>query len=139
MNFFDIFVVVLYDNFYRMRERRRRVIPWFQTCATISLFLVIFLSLLTKIIMDILHNGYFEISFKEGPFLILFLVLMAFIFFLIKKFYFNNARHVSLYMTFKNMSSKKRNKYKLFTYFVICILPFIFIYILYLDDLHFRK
>jgi|SRR5579885_906193 len=139
MNFFDIWVVVLYDNFYRMHEKGRKVIPWFHTCTTMSLFLIIFLSLLAKVLMDIFHNGYYEITFKEASFLILFLLLMAVIFFLVKRFYFNNSKHIALYTKFKTINSKERNLYKIFTYFVFCILPLILIYILYLDDIHFRK
>jgi hypothetical protein len=65
-----------------MRERGRQVVPWFQTCVAISLFVAITSTMLSKVIL----GDSWKLS--ESIFLIVFMGTGLICFFLIKQYFF---------------------------------------------------
>ena len=134
----ELFLVTTYDHFYKMKASGRSVVPWFQTCFSIALVFTISLSLLLKITMDIINGGYYHLVFQEVYFLTAFILVLVMFFFIIKHKYFDSGRHLSLYEEYLTFSIVDTKKYKFIVLTILCGLPFLLLFIIYLDDKYFR-
>ncbi len=109
MNPIDIFIITLYYHFFQMQKRGRRVIPWFQTAFVIALFVTMTLVLLFRLF-------YVEAfrSISEWMSISLFMLMGLIWFFILKKFYFERGKHITLTEIYlSKYSSKRRALYKI--------------------------
>ncbi len=130
----SIIIGVLYNHFYNMKNRGRKVIPWFQTAAVLSFVIVVTCILLGLIFFEILNRGYFEIRIPEVVFLIFFILLVILFFILIKRFYFDTNKHLSYLEKLNSLPLPKQKKYKFWVLTSIVLLPFVFLFVLYIFD-----
>jgi hypothetical protein len=133
MTALDKLIVTLYDHFFRMRKKGRKVIPWLQTVYVIALEGVILSSLLWIITYRIIVDNN-EMPISELPFLLAFVLLGLIYFFLIKKIYFNSAKHLKLYNEYLSFSNNKQKFLKIITLSVFLAIPFILFFILWFFD-----
>jgi hypothetical protein len=130
----SIVVAALYQHFYNMKKKGRKVIPWFQTVSVISFSIMVTFVLITLILLELLNGGKYEIGIKEMPFLIIFVLLVILLFILIKRQYFNTNKHLLYFEEFSSLSPNKQKRYKVLVLLVISLLPFILLFIIYTFD-----
>jgi hypothetical protein len=129
----DTLIVILYDHFFRMREKGRQVVPWLQTVYAIALEGVILSSLLWIMTYRIIaRNNKMPIS--ELPFLSAFVLLGLTYFFLIKRVYFDSGKHLKLYDEYLKFPNKKQKVLKIIVLSVFLAIPFILLFVLWLLD-----
>jgi pilus assembly protein TadC len=134
-----IIISTMYNHFYKMKERGRNVIPWFQTASVLSLLVTMLLTLLIKIGMDFLNKGYYQLNIKEPLFLIGFISTLILSFLLIKKFYFDNEKHIIFYKEFNQLSNQKKTTYSVVVILTTILLPFLLFLILGLDAMKYQS
>ena len=133
MTALDTLIVILYDHFFRMREKGRKVIPWLQTVYVMALEGVILSSLLWIMSYRIIvHNN--EMPISELSFLLAFVLLGLTYFFLIKRIYFDSAKHLKLYDEYLKFSNKKQRFLKAISLSIFLAIPFILLFVLWLLD-----
>ena len=133
MTALDTLIVILYDHFFRMREKGRKVVPWLQTVYVMALEGVILSSLLWIMTYRIIaHNNKMPIS--ELPFLSTFVLLGLTYFFLIKRIFFDSGKHLKLYDEYLRFSNKKQKVLKIIALSVFLAIPFILLFVLWLLD-----
>lgn len=131
MNFFDIFLTSIYTHFCKMKLKRPRVIPWFQTCFVTALTATFCVVLAIRIIF---LSNYKRINISEGVFMIIYLIIGCILFFIIKKYYFNSERHLILSEKYQEKySEKKRLLFKVFSIGFCIILPFLLLYFVWFN------
>jgi len=131
MNKLDLFFVSIYYHFCQMKDRGRKVVPWFQTCATMAIFMPIIVTLLIKVIFK---ESIINKKTSEGIFLFVFMAFGAIVFFTVKIYFFKNDKHIRTMEKFlKNYTDSQRRKIKYYSIGFLMILPFIFIFILWLQ------
>lgn len=91
-----IIVSTTYNHFYKMKQKGRNVVPWFQTVFVLSLAFTMTITLIVKICLDYLNKGYYQFKIKEPLFLVAFVSCGSIIFFMLKKIYFNSGKHLIL-------------------------------------------
>lgn len=132
MRFDAIIIAVLYNHFNKMKQKGRNVIPWFQTVSVLSFAVIILLLLLVFISFSIMFNGKFDISISETYFLVSFMLSIVGVFFIIKKYYFDTKKYADFCDVFKSLAVKKQKQYTIIVLSILCLLPFILIYCLFL-------
>ena len=133
MTALDTLIVILYDHFFRMREKGRKVVPWLQTVYVMALEGVILSSLLWILTYRIIgHNN--EMPISELPFLSAFVLLGLAYFFLIKKIYFDSGKHLKLYDQYLKFSIQKQKVLKIISLLVFLTIPFILLFFVWLLD-----
>jgi hypothetical protein len=115
-----------------MESKGRRVVPWFQTVSVLSFLVVVQLLLLGLIFISFFCRTNPEIDIGESYFLISFILLLAVLFFVIKRYYFDAGRHIAFLEEFRSLPSEKQKRNNIFVLTTICILPFGLIYFLFL-------
>ncbi len=85
MNLVDIIIITFYYHFFQRQQKDRQVIPWFNTCVTISLGITMTISLAINLIIPDLFRSY---VISEWFFILMFLFLGGVIIFILKKFFF---------------------------------------------------
>jgi len=131
MSIDKIIVTVIFLHFNKMKEKGRKIIPWFQTVAILSFLMVVLALLLTLILINL--SGNFSAHIDETYFLVGFIACIIILFFVIKGYYFDSGKYISNIEEFTSRYSlKKQLKIKAFILTAVCIVPFLFIYCLYL-------
>lgn len=134
MSLHSTIISVLYLHFFRMQEKGRNVIPWFQTVVVLSFFLTILLTLIVYLILQITHHGYYQVTVGEGFFISGFLSLLIAFFILIKSFFFNNGKHLQYLDHFKMLPKKTQRRYSVMVLALVTVSPFLLVLIIYLFD-----
>lgn len=115
----DIFIISLYYHFFQMQKRGRKVIPWFQTSFVIAM--VVTMTLFSA------YRLFDENAFKnvnEWLFISLFMAVGLGLFFLLKIFYFERGRHITLTEKYLNeYSDNKRALFKGLSIGICILLP----------------
>jgi hypothetical protein len=130
----SLIIAVLYNHFYQMKIKGRKVIPWFQTVTVLSFLFVVLAVLIFFIISMLINKGHYQISFSETTFLIVFMALLILCFFLIKKTYFDTNRHLLFLAEFKSLPVSKQRRNKFWVLASIVLSPFIMLAILYFSN-----
>jgi hypothetical protein len=92
-----------------MQRRGRKVVPWFQTAFVVALFMTMTLVLIVRLLFVELLKG-----LAEPIFLSLFFAVGLFWFFILKKFFFEKGKHISLTEFYlREYSDKKRMIFKI--------------------------
>lgn len=123
MKFDGIIVSAVYNHFYKMKEKGRNVVPWFQTVFVLSLALTITITLIVKICLDYFNKGYYQLDIKEPFFLLAFIFSGGIFFFMFKKIYFNSGKHLTLIEEFQGLPKKKRNTFNVVVLLILIMLP----------------
>ena len=132
MRLMPIIIAALYDHFYKMKEKGRKVVPWSQTafvCALSATFLVFMLG---KIILTAGKSTLFQ-NAGEPMFVVFFLGVGAGFFFLIKSFYFDTEKFIGYYKDFMQLPAKKRMLYKIVVIGSIIALPPLLVWKIWYD------
>lgn len=131
MNAIDIFIVTLYYHFCKMQMRGRKIIPWFQTTfvisliITISFFLILFLGF---------QGSIKKLKLPEWLFIIIFCFIGGFVFFIIKRFFFDSGRHLFLSEKYINeYSTKRRSIFKIIVISICFLVPLLLGFIFWLN------
>ncbi len=132
MRFDAIVVAVVYNHFLKMKENGRKIVPWFQTASVLSFWVIIFFLLFGLILVNIISPGKADMTINEVSFVGLFIASIAIVFFLIKKSYFDSNKHINFLETFKSFSAEKQKRSSVIVLSILCVLPFVLIYFLYL-------
>jgi hypothetical protein len=123
MKIIDLFLVSIYLHFCKMRDRGRKVIPWFQTLTSISLFFAITIAFLVKVCLGKNFNNQ---TAPEGAFILGFLIVGAICFFSTKRYFFKNERYLKLSEVYmEKYSERERRHIKIRSILFIMIIPFI--------------
>ena len=127
MNAPDIIISTVYDYYLNMSKKRKSIVPWFQTVSIISLSLTILAFLIYDIIFKIYEGGE---KLSVVP-VVVFLLLGAIFFICIKRYYFDNGKHLELHILFKEYSEKKIKNLKIIIVGTIVLLPFLLIFVIW--------
>src|SRR5258707_14629014 len=103
MKLMPTIIAALYDHFFKMKERGRKVVPWVQTvfvCALEANFLVFMIGKIIQQWLDPNRSGHIS----ETVFMVLFLGAGVFFFFIIKRVYFDTEKFIGYYGTFLQFS-----------------------------------
>lgn len=130
----SIIISVLYNHFDKMRERGRKVVPWFQTVSVLSFSIIVIFGLLLLIFLEVIKGGQYKIRGREAPVLGVFMLLVIMLFILIKRHYFNTNNHISYLEEFIKLPLAKQKKYNFFIITSFVLLPFLLLFILYIFD-----
>jgi hypothetical protein len=130
----SIIIAVLYDHFYKMQKRGRKVIPWFQTVAVLAFAIAILFVLLILILAEFFNKGHYSVDLSETEFIIAFILAIALLFLGIKGHYFNSNKHLLYLEKFNSLSTQKQKIFKILVLTIIVALPFILLFFLYLFD-----
>jgi hypothetical protein len=121
MNILDLFLTSIYLHFCKMKEGGRQVVPWFNACFAIALFVAIAGSMLTKVIAGDSIN---QTSLPESVFLIVFAIVGVSVFFMIKIYFFDSGKHLILSKEFSEYyPSKRRMLIKTLSIGVLFLIP----------------
>ncbi|SDZ75495.1 hypothetical protein SAMN05192529_101248 [Arachidicoccus rhizosphaerae] len=127
----DIILTGLYDHFIRMKKRRRKIVPWFETCSALAFAVTISFTLMLKIVFNK------SLDFKKIPeyyFLLLFLSFGIGVFVLSKSYYFRNDKHIKLMdLYLEKYSEADRKKIRYFVTIGLSIFPFFLMFIMWLQ------
>ena len=134
MQLHSIIISVLYNHFNSMKEKGRKVIPWFQTISVISFSLISMLGLVLLLFFEFISKGQFKIRGEESPILISFILLVIMLFILIKNHYFNSNKHILYLQEFHNLTLKNQKKYSIIVLASFIALPFLLLFIVYIFD-----
>lgn len=130
----SVIISVLYNHFYKMKEKGRKVVPWFQTVSVLSFSIIVMCGLLLLIFLELINGGHYKIRGEEAPVLIVFMLLVIVLFILIKHHYFNTNRHILYLEEFIKLPPTKQKKYKFFVIASFVLLPFLLLFVLYFFD-----
>lgn len=130
----SIIIAVLYNHFYKMKERKRKVVPWFQTVSVLSFSIILVCGLLLLIFLELSNNGHYKIRGEEAPVIIGFMLLVIVFFILIKRHYFNTNKHIFYLEEFNALPLSKQNKFRVFVIVTFVLLPFLLLFVLYIFD-----
>jgi hypothetical protein len=130
----SIIISVLYNHFYKMKERGRKVVPWFQTISVLSFSIVVLCGLLILIFLELINGGHYKIRGEEALVIGSFMLLVILIFILIKRYYFNTNKHISYLEEFNTLPLAKQKQYKFFVMVSFVLLPFLLLFVLYIFD-----
>lgn len=133
MKAFDIVVESIYDHFFDMQKKGRKIVPWFQTCFIIALMFVIDLSLGSLLFYRI-SSCQRDLPISENLFLTIFIIIGIAIFILIKNRYFSNDRQQEWYNKFLGISISKRKTIKVITLTGATLIPFLILFLLWVID-----
>ena len=117
-----------------MKQKGRKVVPWFQTVSVISFSIIIMFGLLLLIFLEIINKGNFNIKGSEEIVLVVFIVLVVLLFIIIRSYYFNSNRHIEYLDNFNLLPVNKQMKYKYIVLTSFVLLPFLLLFVLYLFD-----
>ena len=120
MNWFSIIVAALYDHFYSMSLKRKRVVPWFQTASSIALEAMMISALIAYIVY-----GYFTDGRKLLIPVYLYVVVGVAYFFIIKFSLFDNGKFLKFYEQFRQYSNNKRRVLKTIVLVLLMLIPFL--------------
>jgi hypothetical protein len=124
MRLVDIFLTIVYDHYYSMQKKGRRVVPWLHTSFLVALLLTICLTCIVDIVQ--------RIHLKETIFLPAFIAVYLFFFFFIKRYYFDSGKNLILLERYLEQYSPKRRLYlKVIVLTVCCIIPFLLGFIIW--------
>lgn len=129
-----IIIAALYNHFYKMKQKGRNVVPWFQTVSVLAFSIVLLLFLIFLIFMEIWNNGIYTIRANKFYFIIIFMGSVILIFFLIKTYYFDSNKNLTYIDKFNSISKKKQHMYTFLVLFALSTLPFLCLLLLYLFD-----
>jgi len=129
-----IIISVLYNHFYQMKMKGRKVLPWFQTVSVLSFAIVITGVLIYFILSMMANKGHYEMNFSEISFLFAFVCLLILLFILIKRFYFDTNKHLLYLEELNALAPAKRRTNKIWVLATIVLLPFLLLAVLYLVD-----
>ena len=130
MKIINIMLTSLYLHFLKMKDRGRRVIPWFSTCVAMSFFITITVTFIVKLIGGENMNKY---NLSTGVFDSVFMLIGILCFFFIKSYFFDSKRYLYLSESYlKNYSSQKRLLYKIFTLTILIVSPFLLGFLIWL-------
>jgi hypothetical protein len=114
-----------------MKQKGRSVIPWFETCYVIALSLAITASVFAKLIF----SKYKNLVLFDNEILLLFLLVGIGVFFLVKSYYFKNDKHIKLMEIYiERYSPTKRNRIRYTVTIGLTLLPFFFMFIMWLQE-----
>lgn len=130
----SIVISVLYNHFYKMKEKGRKVIPWFQTVSVLSFSIIVVCGLLLLIFLELINGGNYRIRGREIPVLFVFMLLIIVFFILIKHHYFNSNRHIFYLEEFNSLPLKQQKKYSFFVIATFILLPFLLLFVMYIFD-----
>lgn len=132
MKLIPIIIGALYDHFYKMKEKGRKVVPWLQTTFVCSMELTFLIFLLGK---NIAQNWRTAPSgnINEPVLLIFILGTWTFLFFLIKMRYFDTEKFIGYYSSFIQLPDKKRRTYKILVIGSFIVVPFLLGYKVWYD------
>lgn len=130
----SIIISVLYNHFYKMKERGRKVVPWFQTVSVLSFSIIVVCGLLLLIFLEFINGGHYKIRGEEAPVFIVFMLFVIMFFILIKRHYFNTNKHILYLEEFNTLPLTKQKKYKFFVIASFILLPFLLLFVLYIFD-----
>jgi len=124
MKILDMFLVTIYLHFFKMKEKGRNIVPWFQTCVSLGMVFAISFALLIKVVFEGSIN---KKSIPEWLFLLGFMSFAGLVFFLVKIYFFKKNRHLDLITTFlKRYSDSERKLIKIVSVGFLIFLPCIF-------------
>jgi len=133
-----IIISVLYNHFYNMKLKGRNVVPWFQTIFVIVLYIALAGSAAVKIVMDIKHGGYYQTNENSSNYLYWFLGFMILLFFIIKRKYFDNGKHIIFYEAFIALPEEKINNAKWILFLSMFLIIAILFGVVYLDAVKYQ-
>jgi hypothetical protein len=134
MKIIDLFLVSIYLHFCKMRDKGRKIVPWFQTLSSISLFFAITVIFFVKLFLGTRLNSQ---TAPEGLFILGFLFIGAICFFSIKNYFFKNERYIKLSEFYLETYSERQRKYiKIRSITFVMILPIILGFIIWYNATH---
>jgi hypothetical protein len=127
----NIFLISLYFHFNNMKQRGRKVIPWFQTCFLVALSGSFCILLACRLIF--FHNQG-KLHFSTVPIFICSLICGAVIFLFVRKYFFISNRHIEFGQKYLiDYSEKQRNRYKWYSILACILGPLMLGYFVWLD------
>lgn len=139
MGMMGLLIGVLYNHFFKMKERGRNVVPWVNTSFVLSLEITILIVFLVKLLMDIINRGYYQIRISEPVFIGIFILLLILFFFLIKGLYFNTGKHLIFYEQFLAKPEDKRRMQSILIFIAFILIPVSLYLIIGFDSLKYQK
>ena len=132
MSLIPIIIASLYDHFYKMKERGRKVVPWVQTVFTCALEATFLTFLVGKNILQISGSNR---AGHVNTTALFFLILLAggLYFFIIKWLFFDNEKFIDYYEAFLALPGKKRRIYKILVIGAFIVIPFLLVYKVWYD------
>jgi len=107
MTAIDLFLVSIYFHYIKMKQSGRNVIPWFATCGLMAISMPVTISIIIKMFLKDNFGGE---NFSETIFLIFFILFGTIIFFITKKYFFQNEKHIRTLNKYINNYSEKRRR-----------------------------
>lgn len=129
MNVADLLLVSLYNHFCNLQNRRKQIVPWFQTCVVIALYGTFSCFIIFRLIF---FYGTPQVKTSEPIFLFIFLGIAFLLFFAVKRYFFDSGKHIKLSEKFiKDYSEEQQKRYKTISLLALTIAPFLLIFLLW--------